>query len=383
MTLPFQEHGLEQNEKDNLMSYGGGKELFKYQWDLVHDPASWIFDVLQSEDEAEYNNKENMFTLDLFTTQYLYNLSSDLSISSVVDDIPMDGNGLVYLLRSPEMGEKFLKAAEAGDLNRQREILYYANTHRHTSQGAKYVEKLPPILSYTPMKPVGEIFCDPKAPEGFTVLIVKENNSEERIDLHASVHYEKNQGIGPLDMYYPTDIKTDNYYHGYAFAGYFYDAEFILNDGHTGTVNGSGTMTGYLKGWGYYQWTTNTTSGAGIDIGFATGPVYGNPTQPKYLSPSIFAGTGGGRAKDAGIASWGTWYGDAPIEGLPPAWEGEIMGVGIGLNDYDFFSNWLPAKPGTYFGGSNFRSETVQIFPPTGGSEKGKPTIKYSNNKWK
>lgn len=28
---PFDEHSLDKNEKDNLMSYGGGRELFKYQ----------------------------------------------------------------------------------------------------------------------------------------------------------------------------------------------------------------------------------------------------------------------------------------------------------------------------------------------------------------
>ncbi len=58
---PFMEHKLEENEKHNLMSYGEGKELFKYQWDLIHDPASWVFDVLQTEEEAENYVKEGPF----------------------------------------------------------------------------------------------------------------------------------------------------------------------------------------------------------------------------------------------------------------------------------------------------------------------------------
>ncbi|MEQ9307734.1 MAG: hypothetical protein RJQ14_27740, partial [Marinoscillum sp.] len=59
----FSEKGLPQNDTENLMDYGGGRELYKYQWDYVHDPASTVtlFDdeeegayVAMSEEEFDY-----------------------------------------------------------------------------------------------------------------------------------------------------------------------------------------------------------------------------------------------------------------------------------------------------------------------------------------
>ncbi len=64
---PFQEHGLPEDEEHNLMSYGEGKELFKYQWDLVHDPASWVFDVLQGEDEALMRKENAKYNVMVFS----------------------------------------------------------------------------------------------------------------------------------------------------------------------------------------------------------------------------------------------------------------------------------------------------------------------------
>ena len=47
----FSEKGLPKGQTDNLMDYSSGKELYKYQWDYVHDPAS-VVTLFDDEEEA-------------------------------------------------------------------------------------------------------------------------------------------------------------------------------------------------------------------------------------------------------------------------------------------------------------------------------------------
>ncbi|NLL20023.1 MAG: hypothetical protein GX262_13565, partial [Clostridia bacterium] len=47
------QHYFPQNQTANLMDYAGGTELWKYQWDLIHNPESIIFAWAQEEEEGE------------------------------------------------------------------------------------------------------------------------------------------------------------------------------------------------------------------------------------------------------------------------------------------------------------------------------------------
>ena len=49
---PFSEHNFAEKEEYNLMNYGGGTELWKYQWDWVHDPSSWAMNWVQGDEEG-------------------------------------------------------------------------------------------------------------------------------------------------------------------------------------------------------------------------------------------------------------------------------------------------------------------------------------------
>ncbi len=50
---PFSEKGLPKGQTDNLMDYSNGEELYKYQWDYVHDPAS-VVTLFDDEEEGAY-----------------------------------------------------------------------------------------------------------------------------------------------------------------------------------------------------------------------------------------------------------------------------------------------------------------------------------------
>ena len=63
---PFSEHSLAETEKHNLMNYGGGTELWKYQWDWVHDPSSWAMNWMQGDEEGQkvfIGNDEKLISL--------------------------------------------------------------------------------------------------------------------------------------------------------------------------------------------------------------------------------------------------------------------------------------------------------------------------------
>jgi len=45
---------LSEGTTDNLLDYNGGTALYKYQWDLIHDPEKIWFAWLEEEGEGEY-----------------------------------------------------------------------------------------------------------------------------------------------------------------------------------------------------------------------------------------------------------------------------------------------------------------------------------------
>ncbi|RED94072.1 hypothetical protein [Marinoscillum furvescens] len=51
----FSEKGLPKGQTDNLMDYSRGKELYKYQWDYVHDPAS-VATLFDDEEDGAYTD---------------------------------------------------------------------------------------------------------------------------------------------------------------------------------------------------------------------------------------------------------------------------------------------------------------------------------------
>jgi hypothetical protein len=54
---------LPQGSTQNLMDYSSGTELFKYQWDFIHDPEGGWFLWEDSEEGASVINKLNLIEL--------------------------------------------------------------------------------------------------------------------------------------------------------------------------------------------------------------------------------------------------------------------------------------------------------------------------------
>ncbi|MEQ9302480.1 MAG: hypothetical protein RJQ14_01090, partial [Marinoscillum sp.] len=73
---PFSEKGLPQNDTENLMDYGGGRELYKYQWDYVHDPASTVTLFDDEEEGAMEEMSEEEFDLFYSSVETSMNSSS-------------------------------------------------------------------------------------------------------------------------------------------------------------------------------------------------------------------------------------------------------------------------------------------------------------------
>ncbi len=58
----------------NLMDDADGGELWKYQWDLIHDPESMVFSFLQDEDEGAMQSSSNYVFVTKSTTNTAYGL---------------------------------------------------------------------------------------------------------------------------------------------------------------------------------------------------------------------------------------------------------------------------------------------------------------------
>ncbi|MGQ1948760.1 hypothetical protein ACT3CD_16840 [Geofilum sp. OHC36d9] len=105
------------NQTANLMDYAGGVELWKYQWDLIHDPESILFAWGQDESEGAafgqpdtkflcINDEKALAELSEFQTLYLPDgKKADLNGKYVAsgfylsDDITESAQGAIYSLR--------------------------------------------------------------------------------------------------------------------------------------------------------------------------------------------------------------------------------------------------------------------------------------------
>ncbi len=82
----------------NLMDYTGGTELWKYQWDLIHDPQTMLFAFAQDESEGQYTNTpisesftilfDNVFSHHRKSSyEYLEKINQELSKDKPEDDL--------------------------------------------------------------------------------------------------------------------------------------------------------------------------------------------------------------------------------------------------------------------------------------------------------
>ncbi len=56
-------YNVKQGTTDNLMDYNNGRQLIKYQWDVLHDPKKRLFDWAQGEGEGQHYIPHSDYTL--------------------------------------------------------------------------------------------------------------------------------------------------------------------------------------------------------------------------------------------------------------------------------------------------------------------------------
>ncbi|ASB50173.1 hypothetical protein [Alkalitalea saponilacus] len=110
------QHYLPQNQTRNLMDYADGVELWKYQWDLIHNPEKILFAWSQDEEEGAYYSSGDHYIEIEGELHEIYNREA-LGASSIDFLKEM----VVYYFPTEEV---FKVKLRGGVLNRSGEIRY-------------------------------------------------------------------------------------------------------------------------------------------------------------------------------------------------------------------------------------------------------------------
>ena len=268
--------------------------------------------------------------------------------NSPISGIDQDGLEYVYYLRSPLLSKKFISAHDAGDLYEQRRILNYATHNPFTPQSRQEIDGKVMMSSYQDGDPVGNLVYDETAPKGFT-LIPYEWKEEGRIGIMSDdndIHYPLNEGSGPTDKFFPTDVRENTGFYGdNDFVGEFHGASTAAGP----AVKGSGLIMGFVKGWGYAEFTTRNLSGYGLDATlYETGSITGRYIGEGLPSLENFSGPGVSFSFGSGLSTGGIWRGHDKTG--KPLWKGSFEGFSIGL----------PRLKGS---GGGIKTETKLLFP--------------------
>jgi hypothetical protein len=148
------------------------------------------------------------------------------------------------------------------------------------------------------------------------------------------------------DKNFPTDVRENTGFYGdNDFVGEFHGASAAAGP----AVGGSGFMRGFVKGWGYGEFTTKNLSGFGLDATlYETGSITGKFVGEGLPSLDNFSGLGRTFSIGSGLSTGGNWEG---YDGTGTTiWKGSFEGFSIGL----------PQLKGS---GGGIRTETKLLFP--------------------
>ncbi|HHU87484.1 MAG TPA: fibronectin type III domain-containing protein [Peptococcaceae bacterium] len=125
------QHYFPQNQTANLMDYAGGTELWKYQWDLIHNPESILFAWAQEESEGTYS---------LPCLGWFDDCDDVLKILETFRNARIKGNQ-VKINGQTKTEERILIAnsIKVGDTDYKRvRLIYKPKTEDHTFNPTKY-----------------------------------------------------------------------------------------------------------------------------------------------------------------------------------------------------------------------------------------------------
>jgi hypothetical protein len=203
------------------------------------------------------------------------------------------------------------------------------------------------MSSYQDGDPAGNLVYDETAPKGFTLIPYewKQGGTIGMMSESNDIHYDFAEGKYP-DKNFPTDVRENTGFYGdNDFVGEFHGASAAAGP----AVGGSGFMRGFVKGWGYGEFTTKNLSGFGLDATlYETGSITGKFVGEGLPSLDNFSGLGRTFSIGSGLSTGGNWEG---YDGTGTTiWKGSFEGFSIGL----------PQLKGS---GGGIRTETKLLFP--------------------
>ena len=209
-----------QNTTDNLMDYKGGTELWKYQWQLIHNPQNVWLKFLQDEEEGEklitrFSSKANedlfnkmnneLMKIGLYKAVYNY-IEKETGITyAFVEDAPSIGPR-TYKERTGAATSLEYNSGDVGvllDENFNFKCVSFAITDEDKKE-IVYVEKLPP-----------EDFSMFKSHRGYILLKMDKLNKETLFhELNHAAQYilYKNNGYAFNDATFEVETRMIVFY---------------------------------------------------------------------------------------------------------------------------------------------------------------------------
>jgi RHS repeat-associated protein len=218
-----------------------------------------------------------------------------------INGVDLDGMEWVLKIYDPQAISDFLKAGSDKDIYKQRGIAYQAiNSKLSAEDFLNRSKKNPGTVaemhgdSKSNTYLAGELIYDVKAAAGVTFAYQTQSNATRTEN---TLTWKKGTGEH-YDDSYPVDVRAVNspehkdFYGSYDFVGQ-YRSVF----GSAGLAAGAGTISGYLKGYGRINYTTQFfgagTPSAGVEMGGMTGNFNTKNLNDGTYTPSTLAGYGG------------------------------------------------------------------------------------------
>ena len=320
---PSYRYGFQGQEKDDEVKGSGNSLNYKFR---MHDPRVGRF-----------------LSIDPLAKNYPWNSSYAFSENRVIDGMDLEGLEWTLRINSPVISSKLKEAINSGDIIEQRRLTYYALNTEFSDEWAKNKTT---SLSHRLTNMVASLTYNAFDDDGLDLVLYGyfDDNSKETDVSHSShitvkdvFHFNFYNGKFK-DAFFPVDIGlyTENEsvsdgslnYDNFDFQGYFSERS-ILGDT-------SGFILGYMKGYGYLEFNTNTTGfKPNIDL-LSVGPVTGKYTgKDPFGIYNSFIGTG---STNPFTGDWksadGNWTGEAPSVGfdlgfdeIPGGWQNDTTTV--------------------------------------------------------
>jgi len=304
------------------------------------------------------NRLGRFFSIDPLASKYPWNSPFAFSENKLINGRELEGLEWILTIYSPDLSTKFKKAHLEGNLYAMRGLTYeylyeQGESVKFNDDWAKGLsEKIK--TQFPADMSVMTLVYDETAPRGVSVVTHNHLGGDDNNDgaIRRDVGYlhfeEANDGVdmpmNPFDRYYPVDVRLSKDYKGglvNLYVNDFYgDDDFVGHERAMAFGAGSaywmtGTLSGHIKGWGWFVYDVKGIEGLGSSSGGIIGVDAIMGARGRYLgrkdkySPETMAGTG--RVFDYGRALIPRTIWEGLGANGEVIWDGNSEGFGAGL----------------------------------------------------